>query len=119
MDPLTTTSVAARRACCSPPETIIGVRQPIDAAKAFVLAPFAKVAPTNPMLAVALNRDNSATEGTKTSWNNAYAKAVTKVRFRSGIAVVPSAADGPIPKLIATELTLARRGAPDADLISN
>jgi hypothetical protein len=101
------------------PETIIGVRQPIDAAKAFVLAPLAKVAPTNPMLAVALSRYNSASEGSKRSWNNAYAKAVTKVRFRSGMAVVPSAADGPIPKLIATELVLARSGALDADLISN
>jgi hypothetical protein len=33
--------------------------------------------------------------------------------------VTPSANDGPIPELIGTELTLARSGALDADLISN
>ncbi|MGO8864423.1 MAG: hypothetical protein ACLQRH_27155 [Acidimicrobiales bacterium] len=32
---------------------------------------------------------------------------------------MPTAADGPVPDLIATEFTLARSGALDADLISN
>jgi hypothetical protein len=34
------------------------------------------------------------------------------------VPVVPSANDGPVPVLIATELTLARSGALDADLIA-
>jgi cell wall-associated NlpC family hydrolase len=101
------------------PASIIGIRQPINAAKAFVLAPLEKVAPTDPALASALARYDGASAATQASWNVAYAKAVTKVSFRSGIAVTPSAADGPIPQLIATELTLARSGALDADLISN
>jgi len=95
------------------------VRQPIDAAKTFVLDPLEKVAPTDPGLASALDRYDGATATTRNSWNTAYAKAVTKVRFRGGLAVTPSAPDGPIPDLITTELTLARSGALDADLIAN
>jgi cell wall-associated NlpC family hydrolase len=101
------------------PETIIGVGQPVDAAKAFVLAPLEKIAPTDPTVAAAIDRYNRATAATQASWNKVYAKAVTKVSFHNGIAVTPPAADGPIPQLIATELTLARSGALDADLISN
>jgi hypothetical protein len=101
------------------PAKIIGVRQPIDAAKAFVLAPLEKIAPTDPALASALHRYNGASTTTRNSWNTAYAKAVTKVRFRDGVAVTPSAPDGPIPELLATELTLARSGALDSDLIAN
>ncbi|HUC36718.1 MAG TPA: cytochrome b N-terminal domain-containing protein [Acidimicrobiales bacterium] len=101
------------------PQTIVGVRNPINAAQNFVLSPLKKVATTDPVLAVALDRYDGASPSTQTSWNNAYAKAVTKVSFSGGVAVVPPAPDGPIPILIATELTLALSGALDADLIAN
>jgi Cytochrome b(N-terminal)/b6/petB len=101
------------------PASIIGVRQPIDAAKAFVLAPLRKISSTDPTVAAALTRYKSGSAATRILWNTAYAKAVTKVSFKSGHAVTPSADDGPIPELIGTELTLARSGALDADLISN
>ncbi len=101
------------------PATIIGVRQPIDAAKTFVLSPLEKLAPTDPALASALDRYNNASAATRNAWNTAYAKAATKVSFPNGVAVTPPAHDGPIPKLIATELTLARAGALDADLIAD
>ena len=52
------------------------------------------------------------------TWANAYANAVTKVKFANGAPVVPAAADGPVPVLLANELTMARSGALDADLIS-
>jgi len=101
------------------PAAIAGVRQPIDAAQTFVLGPLQRVAPTDPTLAAALTTYTSASAATQTAWNTAYANAVTKVTFVDGTAVVPTAADGPIPQLIATELTLARSGALDADLIAN
>jgi cell wall-associated NlpC family hydrolase len=101
------------------PAKIIGVRQPIDAAQTFVLSPLEKIAPTDATLAAQLARYRAASSATQASWNNAYAKAVTKVTFVGGTAVVPRAADGPIPGMLATELTLARSGALDADLISN
>jgi hypothetical protein len=101
------------------PETIVGVRQHIDAAQTFVLGPLEKEAATVPVLAGALSRYNSASGAKQAAWNTAYANAVTKVTFKNGAAVVPPAADGPVPVLIATELTLARSGGLDADLISD
>jgi len=101
------------------PETIVGVRQPINAAQTFVLSPLEKIAPTNPALAAALQRYNSAPSATQSSWDTAYGNALTKLVFHGSTLVVPSAADGPVPVLMATELTLARSGALDADLIAN
>ena len=100
------------------PATIAGARQPIDPAQTFVLAPLEKDAPASPALAQALARYGSASSATQLSWASAYAKVVTKVRFDGGIVVVPPAADGPVPVLVATELSLARSGALDSDLIS-
>ncbi|HLM95936.1 MAG TPA: cytochrome b N-terminal domain-containing protein [Acidimicrobiales bacterium] len=101
------------------PQTIVGVRQPIDAAQTFVLSPLARVAPTNPTLAAALDRYQRASSSTQAAWNTAYSKAVTHITFRNGNPIVPAAADGPIPTMLATEVTLARSGAIDADLLAN
>ncbi len=101
------------------PSSIAGVRQPIDAAQTFVLTPLSRVASTDPTLARALDRYQSASASTQSAWNAAYAKAVTKVTFRNGSPVVPAAADGPVPTMLATEVTLARSGAIDADLLAN
>ncbi len=101
------------------PSKIAGVRQPIDAAETFVLAPLAKIAPTNPVLAAALDRYRHASPTTRSAWDAAYLKAVAKVTFAQGTPVVPATADGPVPTMLATELTLARSGAIDADLLAN
>jgi hypothetical protein len=101
------------------PSTVIGVRQPIDAADTFVLAPPGQGGPTDPTLADALHRYTSAPPSTRQEWDAADLTAVTKVTFRNGTAVVPAAHDGPVPTMIATELTLARSGATDADLLAN
>ena len=101
------------------PASIVGVRQPIDAAQTFVLAPLSRVAPTDPSLAGVLDRYLKASPSTQTAWNAAYAKAVTHITFHNGTPVVPAAADGPIPSMLATEVTLARSGAIDADLLAN
>jgi len=99
------------------PSKIFGVRQPIDAAQTFVLGPLAKTAPTDPPLAAALRIYTAASADQQAKWATAYANAVTKVTFtRSGTPVVPKANDGPVPFLLATELTLARSGAIDAAL---
>jgi len=41
------------------------------------------------------------------------------VTFHNGNPVVPAADDGPVPAMLATEVTLARSGAIDADLLAN
>ena len=98
------------------PANIAGVRQPIDAAQTFVLAPLAKSAPTDPALAAALAIYNAASPAQQNKWATNYLNAVTKVKFVNGTPVVPAADDGPVPVMLATELALGRTGAIDADL---
>ena len=52
------------------------------------------------------------------AWVNAYLKAVTHVKFVNGAPVVPPAADGPVPVMLATEYTMGRSGALDTDLLA-
>jgi len=98
------------------PANWFGVTLPIDAAQTFVLAPLAKAAPTDPKLAAALSRYNAASAARQNTWATNYGNAVSKVTFVNGSPVVPAANDGPVPVMLAAELTLARSGALDGDL---
>ena len=101
------------------PANWAGVRQPIDAAQTFVLQPLAKSAPTDPAMAAALATYNGASAKQQNTWATNYLNAVAKVKFASdGTPQVPAANDGPVPTLLATELTLARSGAIDTDLLA-
>ncbi|HEY4461877.1 MAG TPA: cytochrome b N-terminal domain-containing protein [Streptosporangiaceae bacterium] len=95
---------------------LAGVRQPIDPARTFVLGPLGQAAPTDRPLAAALAVYNAASPDQQVKWATAYGNAVQKVKFAGGTPVVPKANDGPVPLLMATELTLARSGAVDAAL---
>jgi Cytochrome b(N-terminal)/b6/petB len=97
---------------------IAGIRQPIDAAQTFVLSPLEALAPTDPPLASALATYQGASASQRLAWANAYSKAVTHVTFANGSPVVPAAADGPVPVMLSTELTVARSGGLDADLLA-
>ena len=98
------------------PADVAGVRQPIDPAQTFVLAPLAKAAPTDPALAAALATYNAASPAQQNKWATNYLNAMTKVKFVNGTPVLPPGNYGPVPALLATELTLARSGAIDGDL---
>jgi Cytochrome b(N-terminal)/b6/petB len=100
------------------PAKITGVTQPIDAAQDFVLGPLGKLAPTSPALAAALATYHAAPPARRLAWASAYLTAVAHVKFAAGTPVVPAAADGPVPALLASELTMARSGALDADLLA-
>jgi hypothetical protein len=100
------------------PADWFGVTQPIDTAQSFVLGPLGTMAPTDPALAAALSQYNSASADQQNKWVTAYSKAVTKVTFTDGNPVIPAADDGPVPAMLATELTLARSGAIDTDLLA-
>ena len=104
--------------CCSPRPTIPGVTQPVNAAQDFVLGPLATLAATDPAIAAPLATYRAASAAQQLKWANAYATAVAKVKFVNGSPVVPAAGDGPVPALMAGELTLARSGALDTDLLS-
>jgi hypothetical protein len=99
-------------------QLLAGVRQPINAAGTFVLSPLSKVAPTDRALDRGLSVYDGASAGQRAAWDSAYEKAVTRVSFRAGTPVLPRAADGPVPVMLSTELTLARSGALDADLLA-
>ena len=99
-------------------QLLAGVREPIDAAQTFVLSPLSKIAPTNPTLDQALSAYLAAPTAQQQAWDQAYLYVVTNVVFENGTPIVPVAADGPVPVLLSTELTLARSGALDADLLA-
>ncbi|MFI5068475.1 MAG: cytochrome b N-terminal domain-containing protein [Streptosporangiales bacterium] len=101
------------------PANIFGVTQPVNAAQDFVLAPLSKDTAGNPALVAALATYHAASPAQQLKWANAYANAVTKVKFVGGVPVVPAAADGPVPVMLASELTMARSGALDSDLLAN
>jgi len=99
-------------------QTLSGVTQPVDAARDFVLMPLATLAATNHPVGAALATYNSATPAQQQKWATAYGTAVTKVTFAGGTPVVPPAADGPVPAMMAGELTMAQSGALDTDLLA-
>ncbi len=100
------------------PQTIPGVTQPVNAAQDFVLGPLATLAATDPGVAAPLAAYRAAPAAQQLKWASAYGNAVVKVKFAGGSPVVPAADDGPVPALMAGELTLARSGALDTDLLS-
>ncbi len=99
-------------------QLLAGVRTPVDAAKAFVLSPLSIGSSGNPALRAALSRYESAPGAVQRGWAKAYLKAERRVSFKNGVPHVPAAADGPVPTLVANELTMARSGALDADLLA-
>jgi hypothetical protein len=100
------------------PATIPGVTQPVNAAQDFVLGPLRTLARTDPAVAGPLATFRAASAAQQLKWANAYATAVAKVKFVNDAPVVPAAADGPVPALLASELALARSGALDTDLLA-
>jgi len=100
------------------PANITGVTQPVNSAQDFVLTPLTTSTRGNPALATALATYRAAPAAQQLKWANAYATAVTKVKFTGGIPVLPAAADGPVPVMLANELTMARSGALDASMLA-
>jgi hypothetical protein len=101
------------------PADWFGVTQPINPAQAFVLTPLAAATPADPALATALATYNAASSAQQVKWATNYGNALAKVTFSNGAPVVPAAADGPVPVMLATELSLAQSGAIDTDLLAH
>jgi len=99
-------------------QKLAGVTQPIDAAQVFVLSPLKTLAATDHAVGGPLAVYTSATPAQQQKWATAYDNAVTKVKFVNGNPVVPPAADGPVPAMMSGELTMARSGALDTDLLA-
>ena len=95
-----------------------GIRQPIDTAQVFVLGPLSSATANDPALAAALATYKAAPADQQNKWATNYANAAPKVKFVNGNPVLPAGNYGPVPAMLATELTLARSGAIDTDLLA-
>ena len=100
------------------PQEWAGVTQPINSARDFVTLPLSVYAHGSPAAGTALATYQAAPAAQQAAWATAYLKAVTHVKFVNGAPVVPAANDGPVPFLLASELSMARSGALDADLLA-
>ncbi len=96
----------------------IGVTDPIDPAKDFVLAPLSAVA-GEPALARALARYESAPRKEQLAWLAAYGKALAHASVAGSGLVLPPAPDGPVPELLNQLLSMARSGGLDAALVEH
>jgi hypothetical protein len=100
------------------PQTWLGITQPVNAAQDFVIGPLTQLAATDPAAAAPLAAYKAAPAAQQLKWASAYATAEAKAKFVHGAPVVPAADDGPVPAMMAAELTLARSGALDTDLLA-
>ena len=93
-------------------QTAAGVRIPIDTAKDFVTGPLS----TLPSPPSSLDTWNSASSTQRTAWTDAYGKALAKVKGTT----LPTAksAEGPVPAITGSLLTMARQGSLDSVLSS-
>jgi Cytochrome b(N-terminal)/b6/petB len=101
-------------------QKLLGITQPVNSAALFVLDPLAVQARTSPALAAALTTYTTAPAAQQLKWATAYDKATapatTKTPFNGGDLRLPAA--GPVPVMMAAELTMARSGALDSDLLA-
>jgi len=95
-----------------------GVRQPIDTAQVFVLGPLSSTTANDPALAAALATYKAAPAALQNKWATNYVNAAPKIKFVNGHPVLPPGIYGPVPAMLATELTMARSGAIDTDLLA-
>ncbi|MHB8449408.1 MAG: hypothetical protein ACYDAQ_02910 [Mycobacteriales bacterium] len=108
-------------------QSAIGVRDPINPARAFVLDPLTNAAVLDPGLAAALREYRTVAPAVSQAWARAFARLVSS----PGEAAAAVALDlgprparaylpgyGPVPELLADELALARSGALDASLLT-
>ena len=91
-------------------QMLAGVRLPVHAAETFVLSPLSKLAPSNGAVRRALARYQAAPAATQKGWAHAYLQAVEHVAFRHGVPFLPRADDGPVPVMVAGELSMALGG---------
>jgi len=96
----------------------IGVTDPIDPAKAFVLDPLTTVT-GQPALRVALSTYARASHSRQLAWDIAYSRALNKASVVGTRLVVPRGHYGPVRELLGVFLDMARSGGLDAELVAH
>ncbi|MBV8463729.1 MAG: hypothetical protein JO368_10570 [Acidimicrobiales bacterium] len=115
--PYNSTPGAAQHIGFFEPAEWLGVHQPIDTAKDFVIDPL-RTLPNDPRLQEALNRYESAAPQQQQDWTTAYEKAAAKASA-SGTALHVSAGNyGPVGTMMSRLTSMAQSGALDGALLS-
>ncbi len=96
----------------------VGVTDPIDPAKDFVLDPLATVS-GQPALTAALHRYARAPQATRMAWDAAYGKALSSASVVDTRLVVPPGNYGPVGTMLTEFLAMARSGGLDAQLVAH
>jgi hypothetical protein len=117
--PYTNTPDAAQAIGPIVPQQLAGVSIPIDTAQDFVLKPLGVAAVGNPTLTKAINEYTAAAQDQKDTWTGNYTTALADATVANDEVAVLAGDYGPVPDLMAGELTLARTGALDGLLVSN
>lgn len=101
------------------PQDWLGIHEPVDAAPDFVLNPLKQASASDPELAAALSNYQLADPKLRQSWLDAYGKALKDAKEQSGQVVVASGDYGPLPKMMASYLVIARAGGIDGALLNS
>ncbi len=96
----------------------LGVQIPIDAARAFVLAPLSIPAGSQPLLAAQLSRYERAPKAQQRAWAQQFATALAHGAVAVRVRQDP-ARFGPVPALMSELLLMARSGGLDGALLSS
>ena len=112
----------------------LGVSHPINTANDFVVDPL-KTVPNDPALRAALAEYQAAPESTRNAWSTAYAKpleeyeaaseegktppSVVSQNASTGAVTVDAKGTGPVPRMIASLLSLAQSGGLDGSLVAS
>jgi hypothetical protein len=100
------------------PQAWFGVHEPVDAAQDFVLNPLKQASASDSELASAVGTYQSADPKQRQSWLDAYGKALKDAKEQNGQVVVADGDYGPLPKMMASYLVIARAGGIDGALLS-
>jgi hypothetical protein len=95
------------------PQSWAGVHQPVDAQTEFVLQPLHQASTGDAALATALQDYEGAADTQRSSWLDAYTKALGDAKEQDGKVVVADGEYGPVPVLTDRLLGVARSGGMD------
>lgn len=101
------------------PATWLGVSDPINPAKDFILQPLAKVAILNKGVAGALQTYKAAAPKQQQAWAQGYLAALSKASVVNGQVKIPKGNYGPVSAMMNGMLDLGRAGLLEGALESN
>jgi hypothetical protein len=115
--PYNSTAGAAQHMGFFEPAQWLGVHQPIDTAKDFVIDPL-RALPDNSHVQDAVTQYQSASPAQQQAWTAAYEKAVAKATASGSTLYVPAGDFGPVGTMIGGLTAMAQSGALDGTLLS-